>query len=292
MSSDNPTAIDQAAHLQAAHLAEVEAWRAQRLAKLRSDEGWLVLSGLFFLEEGENRFGSAADNAIEFPAHSAPAHAGVFSLEAGRVTVVPAAETVLTLNGQRIERQVLRSDDPGPADVCALGDLRFFVLTRDGRLAIRLRDLRSPLRANFTGVPHFPVQAAYRVRATFVPHAADTRIKVTNQAGKVADTISPGKVLFELGGKAMALDALLDDATSKRLTIMFRDATSGRETYGAGRFLYSEGLPTGGEVVLDFNKAYNPPCALNPLVVCPLPPPQNRLEVRVEAGEKLPLEAH
>ncbi|HEY0711823.1 MAG TPA: DUF1684 domain-containing protein [Polyangia bacterium] len=285
---NNPTGIDEAAH----H-AEVEAWRAQRAKNLRSDEGWLVVAGLFFLDEGENRFGSAPDNPIELPSHSAPAHAGHFLLEGDRVTVVPAPETKMLLAGQPIGRYVLAADEPGPADVLALGDLRLFVVLRDGQRAIRLRDLQSPLRTQFRGVPHFPVRAEYRVRAAFVPHAdSATRIAVTNQVGKVTDTLSPGKVVFELAGKRLSLDALLDDATSKRLTILFRDGTSGRETYGAGRFLYSEGLPNAGEVVLDFNKAYNPPCAFNPLVVCPLPPPQNRLDVRVEAGEMLPHEAH
>jgi uncharacterized protein (DUF1684 family) len=288
MSIVNPTAIEENTHL-----TEIETWRAQRLKRLRADEGWLVVAGLFFLDEGENPFGSAADNPIEFPAHSAAPHAGHFRVAGNQVTVVPAPETKLFLQGQAIGSRILASDEPGPADVVALGDLRFFVMVRDGRLAIRLRDLRSPLRTHFTGVPHFPVSAAYRVKATLVPHAKpDTRIQVTNQAGKVTDTLSPGKIVFELNGQRMSLDALLDDAGSKRLTISFRDGTSGRETYGAGRFLYSEGLPVGGEVVLDFNKAYNPPCALNPLVVCPLPPPQNRLDVRVEAGEMLPLEAH
>jgi uncharacterized protein (DUF1684 family) len=270
------------------HEKEILAWRQQRVSKLKSDEGWLVLAGLFFLEEGANRFGSAADDPVALPAHSAPGHAGVLELHAGKVTIAPAPGTTLTIAGKAIGKQELRSDTPGPADVVALGDLRFFIIERDGRLAVRLRDLRNPRRSHFPGIDYFPIRPEYRIDARFVPHpgGATPTIKITNVLGKLSDMKSPGKLLFELDGQRLSLDAVQDEPTDTRLFILFRDQTAGKETYGAGRFLYSEGLPKDGHVILDFNKAYNPPCALTPFATCPLPPPQNRLPLRIEAGEK------
>jgi uncharacterized protein len=270
------------------HEKEIQAWRQQRVTKLKSDEGWLVLAGLFFLEEGKNPFGSAADNRVPLPAHSAAAHAGVIELSGGKVTVVPAPGTPLTIAGKPVTRQTLKTDIPGPADVMSLGDLRFFIIERDGRLAVRLRDLRNPRRAGFTGIDAFPIRPEYRINAQFVPHPSGTNrtIKITNVLGKLSEMKSPGKLVFSLAGQSLSLEAVQEEPTDTRLFILFRDQTAGKETYGAGRFLYSEGLPRDGHVTIDFNKAYNPPCALTPFATCPLPPPQNRLPVRIEAGEK------
>ena len=276
------------------HQKEIEAWRQARLTKLRSDEGWLVVAGLSWLEAGKNGgkngFGSAADNAVVLPAHSAPAHAGVLELAEGKVTLVPAPGVALQMGGRALAgRQELRSDEPGPADVVSLGDLRFFVIVRDGRIGVRLRDLRSPRRSEFPGLTYFPVRDEYRVNARFLPHdgaKGPVTLKIANVLGKISDMSSPGKLVFTLAGQTLSLDAVQEAPTDTRLFVIFRDATAGHETYGAGRFLYSEGLPKEGHVVLDFNKAYNPPCALTPFATCPLPPAQNRLKVRIEAGEK------
>lgn len=274
------------------HQQQIEAWRQQRLARLRSDEGWLVVAGLFWLEPGKNSFGSAADNTVVLPAHSAPAHAGHFVMEGTKVTLVAAPGVALTVNGKPPEgaTPTLRADEPGPADVIALGDLRFFVIDRDGRIGIRLRDLRNPRRAQFTGFEYFPVSLEYRVNARFVPRTASESgkgtIKVNNVLGTVSEMKSPGKLVFGLHGHEYALDAVLEEPTDTRFFVIFRDTTAGHETYGAGRFVYTDGLPKDGQVVLDFNKAYNPPCAVTPYATCPLPPPQNRINVRIEAGEK------
>jgi uncharacterized protein (DUF1684 family) len=278
------------------HQRDVETWRQQRLGRLRSDEGWLVLAGLFFLEEapGKNTLGSAADSAIVLPAHSAPAHAGRIELADGVATLLPG-EASMSVGGQPVpaEGRPLKSDQHGPADVVTLGDLRFFLIERDGRLALRLRDLKSARRAELKELAYFPIEAAYRVSAKLVPHAAPRSLQTTNSLGKASAMKSPGALVFELGGKRLSLDAVQERPSDTRLFILFRDLTAGRETYGAGRFLYSDGLPDkDGQVVLDFNKAYNPPCAFTPFATCPLPPPQNRLDVRVEAGEKNPPGEH
>jgi uncharacterized protein (DUF1684 family) len=294
-------AADPAVTLDAkAHAASVETWREGRLKRLRSDEGWLTVAGLFWLKPGANSFGSAADSAIRLPAHSAPARAGVLQLKGDQVTVEPAAGVKLTLAGasgasgatkdQPVGTRLLKPDLPGPPDILALGDLRFFVIVRDGKIGVRLRDLRSPQRAAFKGIEHFPVRPEYRVVARYVPHPAGTTIKVPSVLGGLTSMANPGKVEFQLAGKSLSLDAVLEEPTDTQLFLIFKDQTAGKETYGAGRFVYTDALPADlhkpGQVVIDFNKAYNPPCALTPYATCPLPPSQNRLKLRIEAGEK------
>jgi uncharacterized protein (DUF1684 family) len=270
---------------EAAYTAEIEAWRRQRRARLTSDEGWLTVAGLFWLKEGANRFGSAPDNEIVLPAHSAPAHAGLLRRAGRKVTVEVAAGVAVTTAGKPVSKLELRSDLPGPPDVLALGDLRFFLIDRDGELAIRLRDLRSPARAAFKGLDYFPVRPDLRVSARFVPHPQAKTLKVPNVLGRVSDMQSPGTVHFKLAGRELSLDAVLEEPGDKQLFFIFRDETAGHETYPAGRFFYAD-LPVDGRMVLDFNKAYTPPCGFTAFATCPLPPPQNRLPLRIEAGEK------
>jgi uncharacterized protein (DUF1684 family) len=279
------------------HAASVEAWREGRLKRLRSDEGWLTVAGLFWLKPGANAFGSAADSPVRLPAHSGPARAGVLQLRGEQVTVEPAAGVKLTLatagqgpKDQPVGTRVLKPDLPGPPDVLALGDLRFFVIVRDGKVGVRLRDLRSPARAAFKGIEHFPVRPEYRVVARYVPNPAGTTIKVPSVLGGMTSMANPGKVEFQLAGKPLSLDAVLEEPTDAQLFLIFKDQTAGKETYGAGRFVYTDALPADlhkpGQVIIDFNKAYNPPCAFTAHATCPLPPPQNRLKLRIEAGEK------
>ena len=276
-----PATLDPAEHARA-----VEEWRKGRLGRLTSDEGWLTVAGLFWLKEGPNPFGSDKANAVRLPG-SVPSRIGVFHLAKGTVTVEVPAGAGVTLGGQPLTgKRQLRGDVPGPADVLAVGDLRLFVIPRDGRVGIRMRDLKSPQRQAFKGIESFPVQPQYRVTARFVPHPKPGKIKVPSALGGFTEVESPGKLMFELGGKPLSLDAVLEEPTDTRLFIIFRDQTAGKETYGAGRFVYTDTLPAGGQVVVDFNKSYNPPCAFTAYATCPLPPPQNRLKVRIEAGEK------
>lgn len=276
-----------------AHLAEVQAWRRLREERLRSDEGWLTVAGLYWLEPGTQTFGSARDCALVLPA-SAPALAGKFLVTGKQVEVEAAPGVTLSLAGESVQRRSLRSDAGGEAtpDVLVLGRLRLFVIERSGKLAIRLRDLDSPRRTTFAGLTYFPIQGAYRMTARFVPHPTPTRIKFPTIVGGTDEMVSPGTAVFQLGGRELRLDAALETRNDTRLFFIFRDLTAGKETYGAGRFLYTTlpapaaGRPSEQHVVLDFNQAYTPPCAFTPFAVCPLPPPQNRLPIRVEAGER------
>lgn len=247
--------------------AEIGEWRQQREARLRADDGWLTVAGLFWLKEGPNSFGTDAKNDIVLPA--GPAHAGVFELHRGKVTA--------KLNGNTRE---LRPDSD---DATSAGRLHLFAIERGGLYAIRMKDPDSQFRRDFRGIDYFPPREEYLVTAQFV--ADPKKVPITNMLGQTEPEDSPGYVVFTLQGKQFHLRPVLDDPGSKDLFFIFRDLTSQKETYGAGRFLDTP-PPQNGKVVLDFNKAYNPPCAFTPYTTCPLPPPENRLAIRIEAGEK------
>ncbi len=266
----------------AAYHREIEAFRRGREERNAGEDGWLATAGLFWLREGKNRFGTAADSEIVLP--SGPARAGVLHVEQGRASVEVAAGVAVTLDGQKITQRPLRSDANGAPDVLSLGRLRLFVIERGGRLAVRLRDPDTPARRAFRGLRWFPIRPEYRVIGRFVAHPAPRRLRVPNVLGMVEPMESPGVVVFRLDGKELRLEPVFETADKKELFFLFRDRTAGRETYGAGRFLYAD-LPAGGRVALDFNKAFTPPCAFTRFATCPLPPRQNILPVRIEAGE-------
>jgi uncharacterized protein (DUF1684 family) len=270
----------------AVYRKEVETWRREREERLKADGGWLTVAGLFWLEPGVNRFGAAASNDIVLPS-PAPPQAGSFVLESGRITVDVAPGVPVTLGGNLVTRMQLRSDADGAApDVLALGALTFQVIERGGRLAVRLKDANSAARRSFKGLTWYPVKAEYRVTAQFTPYDKPIAITVPSIIGVAEPMMSPGFASFELAGHRLRLDPVSEPGET-RLFFVIRDATSGRATYGGGRFLYAD-PPRDGRIVLDFNEAYSPPCAFTPYATCPLPPPQNRLPISVEAGEKTP----
>ena len=248
---------------------EIERWRAKREAELRAEDGWLALVGLHWLKPGENSFGSAPDNAIVLPP-SAPARAGRLEHRDGKTVAFLAS------GGER---------PLGEKDVLRLATLSMFVIRRGDRYALRVRDTESPTRRAFKGLRWFPVDPAQRVEARFVPHASDTRVAIPNVLGGLTWMKSPGRVVFELRGKQLSLEPVLESDDAAELFFIFKDDTARNGTYGAGRFLYSA-RPKDGTLVLDFNKAISPPCAFTQYATCPLPPKQNVLPVRIEAGER------
>jgi uncharacterized protein (DUF1684 family) len=265
------------------YAAEIEEWSTRRLERLKSDTGYLTLAGLFWLSEGENTFGSDASNDFVFP--SGPAHAGVFVHEKGVTRVRANSGTVLTLNDKKILDTALRTDRDKDTDVVRMGKISFYVIQRGNRFAIRMRDIDSPIRRDFKGIERFPLSPAHRVEARFAPYDPPKRIPIVDIVGSVDTMLCPGAFVFEIGGKECRLDPVVDSPDDDAYWLIFSDATSGEETYGGGRFLYTD-APADGKVVVDFNKAYNPPCAFSPYTTCPIPPLQNQLGVAVEAGEK------
>jgi uncharacterized protein (DUF1684 family) len=266
--------------------ADLLAWRAQRQARLEADGGWLTVAGLFWLKEGDNRFGSDASNDIVLPS-SVPAHAGTLSLQSGEVRFTLAEGVSGTVADAPVTGGVLRPDTSVSPDVLSLGRVTLQTIDRGGRLGIRMKDMDSARRKAFRGLHWFPVNEAYRVVARLVP--APGMISITNVLGQVSEMPRPGHLVFTLNGRELSLDPVLEEPDATSLFIMFRDKTAPKETYGAGRFLYVD-LPKDGQVVLDFNKAYSPPCAFTAYATCPLPPKQNVLPVRIEAGEMKPEE--
>jgi hypothetical protein len=275
-----------------AYRAEVQKWRADREARLKADGGWLSVAGLFWLNEGPNRFGTDPAGDIVLPEGSAPAKAGVFELKAGQVTVALLPGASGRLAGQPVSSPTaMRPDTAGTPDVLEMGTLSMNVIKRGEKYGIRLKDKNSAVRRGFLGLKWFDVKEDYRVEARFVSYPQPKPVKVPNVLGQSESMPSPGYAEFTLNGKAVKLDGVMEDPQAEQLFFILRDQTSGKETYGAGRFLYAE-LPKAGKIVLDFNKAYSPPCAFTPYATCPLPPPQNWMPVRVEAGEMAYGKAH
>jgi uncharacterized protein (DUF1684 family) len=273
-----------AAALQAERVS-IDAWRAERVGRLTSDTGWLTLAGLLWLKEGENSFGRASSNALILDNASLADTAGSFVLTGRRVRFVAAPGAGVTHDGRAVTALDLLSDAQGEPTVLASGSLRFFVIERAGNLGVRVRDLDNLHRRNFSGLTYFPVSTDWVFNARFEPYEPAHLLKIVNILGMEEQAQSPGAVVFRKNGREWRLDTVLETPGDKELFIMFADTTSGHETYGAGRFLYIA-LPRGQTALVDFNKSFNPPCALNDFATCPLPPPQNRLKLRVDAGEK------
>ena len=268
---------------QASFQADEAAWRANRLANLTKADGWLSVAGLDWLQPGENTLGSAADAALQLPA-KAPARVGTLTWKDGKVHFKAAEGVATTLGGQPFLEGDLVPDSADSQ--VSLGDLRFGVIARGPRLGLRLRDLHSEAFAKFKGIPAYAPDPAYRVVARFEPYTPMKDTRVATVIGIPMDAKIPGRVVFTLKGKAMSLEPVLDD-DGTTLFFIFRDGTTGHGSYPAGRFLYAEPAKD-GKVILDFNRAENPPCAFTLYATCPMAPEQNTLPIAVKAGEQDP----
>jgi len=266
------------------YVAGIEKWRKERETSLRSDTGWLTVAGLFWLKEGTNRFGTDPSLEVVLPAGTAPALAGAFELKNGKVRVKVESGATVTSSGRAVTELDLKNDASDEPTLLALGDLTLFVIDRDGKIGIRLKDKSSKRLKEFKGLKWYPVKPAYRITGTWTEYNPPKQIPVPNVVGQTTNQPSPGYVTFTVNGETVRLDPIQDSPDDKELFFIFRDGTSGDTTYAPGRFLYAD-APVEGKVVLDFNMATNPPCAFTPFATCPLPPPQNRLKVKIEAGE-------
>lgn len=263
-----------------------QAWRDARLQRLIAPDGWASLIGLHWIDPGMHAVGSAADNGIRLA--MGPGHLGVLRAEAGGVRFEPANGVALTLDGAPFASpQALRTDaaDAGPSVIGFDGGQgAATVIERAGRLALRVRHADAPSRTGFAGLDYWPADPAWRVQARFVPHPPGTTIAIASIIGSVDQVSNPGALEFERGGKAYRIEAL--DEGEGTLFLVFADRTNGHGSYGAGRFIDAPKPDAQGRVAIDFNQAYNPPCAFTAFATCPLPPPENRLDLAIEAGEK------
>lgn len=264
------------------HAASIEAWRARRHAGLSRPDGWLTLTGLDWLKEGENRVGSGADNDIRLGGGAE--HWGSVFLQGDQLRFSNADPENVSIDGEPSNEAELIADVAGEPTLVASGSVSFYVIFRES-YALRVKDSQAPALLNFEGVDNYPIDESWRIEGRFVRAEPDTVIEISNVLGQVNEMPVFGNFEFDRDGKAHALLAI-GDAHSRDLWFILADRTSGHGTYGAGRFLYSEGMPADGRLVVDFNKAYNPPCAFNPYSTCPLPPQENRLDLKVTAGEK------
>ncbi len=273
----------------AEYISSIQKWHEKRIENLKKENGWLNLTGLYWLSEGENTFGSDPSNKIIFPKDKAPALIGKFILNDGKVIAKINPGLNVTVDGKSISEINLVSDTADIPTVLALGSLRWFSIKRSEMYGIRLRDLNASLVKDFKGIDSYPINDDWRVTARLESYNPSKIISVPSIIGtKEQDTVK-GALVFRLQGKEYKLDPIEE---GNEYFIIFADETNGDETYGAGRFLYTSKPDSSGNVVLDFNKAYNPPCAFTKFATCPLPPEQNYLHLKVTAGEKVYGEGH
>ncbi|MGM0497391.1 MAG: DUF1684 domain-containing protein [Bacteroidota bacterium] len=262
---------------------KIQNWQKERLKNLKAEDGWLNLAGLFWLDEGKNTIGSDSTKNIVFPG-KAPKNLGYVQLKNNEITF-RAKEDVIVSNkaGEKIDTALMRHDQQDNTTVLQHGSLRWFVIKRNDKFGIRLRDLQSPLLKKIDSIPAFPVKPEWKIEAEFIPYEEDQYMEVPNVLGGTNEEKVYGKLQFEINDTTYTLTPMGD---RDHLFVVFGDKTNAEQTYGGGRFLSVPSPDEGNKTYLDFNKAYNPPCAFTPYATCPLPPSQNRLSVEVKAGEK------
>lgn len=264
------------------HQQAVEAWRASRHERLIQPDGWLTLVGLEWLKDGESRIGSASDNDIRLS--GGVPHWGIVVLENDQLLFNNLDQDNVNINGEPLSHSKLVADTEGEATVISSGTLSLNVIFR-GSYALRIKDSNAKALQNFKGVDNYPIDESWLIDGRFTRAEEGAVIEITNVLGQVNESPVFGVFEFEKDGKTHSILGLGSEE-SESLWFIFADRTTGHGTYGAGRYLYSDGMPKDGRLIVDFNKAYNPPCAFNPYSTCPIPPQRNRMDVLVQAGEK------
>jgi uncharacterized protein (DUF1684 family) len=263
-----------------AYQQSFDQWKSELVDDLKQE--WLPLAGLFWLKPGENTFGTDSKNAIVFP--KGPAHGGSFTLNGKTVTAIFSTDSHAIIEGKPVTTVELRPDATGNPTVVELGSLRLHVIVRGEHVGIRLKDLDSDAARKYPRPQFFPLDLSYRVTATWLPSDGKQTVDVPNVLGDITPTPIAGTAVFKIDGHELRLTDLGGEP-DKGLFFVFGDLTSKTDTYPGGRFLKA-GPVTNGTVVLDFNRAYNPPCAVTAYATCPLAPKENRLSVAIQAGEE------
>jgi uncharacterized protein (DUF1684 family) len=267
----------------ASYVASVEKWQRERLEGLKSKNGWLNLAGIYWLKDGVQTFGSDSANDIVFPA-KAPAFIGTLSLKDSLVYLEANDHVELIYKNEAVKELELTYDSSEEPSYITHGDFGWYIMKRHHNLAIRLRDYKHPALEALDHIPSYPIDPAYLVEAKLVPFEKVKTITVqTPFQDYTQDYQCPGELHFRLHGEKLTLLPFISGDT---YFIIISDETSGSDTYGGGRFMYVQ-ADSSGSVLLDFNKAYNPPCAVTAFAACPMPPRENHLPVKIEAGEKV-----
>jgi len=272
--------------------SELQSWRVERAKNLQAPEGWLSLIGLNWLNEGDNSFGAVEGNLFQISA-KVPAHIAVLRLQKGTLRLLPPAEGFpkgLKLDGKPASEATLFADDAQNPSKLTIGTVAIIIIHRDERYALRVKDTQAPSRSTFHGLSWYAPDEHYRIHAKWIPYTPPKILDIPTILGTVSKLPAPGVAEFTIEGRTVRLEPVLESPDSKELFFILRDTTSKTTTYGGGRFLYTElpdhGVAQPGDVVLDFNRLINPPCAFTAFATCPLPPMQNRLPVAISAGEK------
>ncbi|MBU2492906.1 MAG: DUF1684 domain-containing protein [Bacteroidetes bacterium] len=261
----------------------INEWDNKRIENLKSKTGWLNLAGLYWLKEGENKFGGNNENDIVFPDGKADDFIGSFILNNGQVTLKVNPGVKVYSNNELVTDLIVMPDTSENTTIMDHNNLSWFVIIRDDKVGIRLRDYDSETVKTFNGIDRFPVDTTWRIKAKYIKFETTKIITVPNILGTFSEEESKGEIVFTKNGTTYSLAPI---AAGDKYFIIFADETSGIYTYGAGRFLYSNIEDENGNIILDFNKAYNPPCAFSKYATCPIPPKENHLKLSVTAGEK------
>jgi uncharacterized protein (DUF1684 family) len=263
---------------------EIMKWDEHRLGRLKADDGWLNLVGRTWLKPGENKFGSVKDNDVLIESDKVPDYMGVFIFQDSTVTMRVNDGVGILYNGNPVKEMVMIGDGNEDMTVFQYSSIKWNLIVRNELYGIRFRDLESEFVKSFKGIERFPINDDWRIEAKYEAYDPPKIINVPNVLGQVDEEPSPGAIVFTKDNQTYRIDAI--DA-GNRLWFIFADGTSGEETYGGGRFLYTDKADSNGIVIVDFNKAYDPPCVLTKFATCPLPPKQNYLTLRITAGEKM-----
>lgn len=265
------------------YVKEIEAWRTARVTRLMRPDGWLTLIGLHFLKAGENTVGTSKDNTVVLA--KGPEHLGTLTLgEDGRVKAVFNPGLDVKVDGEEQLAADLKDDSHSKSTVVEVGTVTILVIDRDGKKALRVKDSESERRTGFLGLDYFPIDPSWRIEADWVAFDKPREVPIRNILGTESPAMILGKAVFKRDGHTMELLPIQEEPDGV-LFFVISDLTSGEQTYGAARFLYAA-QPVDGKVLLDFNKAQNPPCAFTPFATCPLPPKENQIPLAVTAGEK------
>jgi uncharacterized protein (DUF1684 family) len=266
----------------AVYQKEISDWRESRLERLKSKTGWLNLAGLFWLKEGENTFGSDSSNMIVFPP-AASLFYGSIQKTGDHILLKAKPDANIRIDSFQVNEISLVNDSVGKPTILESGGFAWYIIKRDGRYGVRLRDYNNPRIEMLTGIPAYDTDDDWRIVADFVPYPGGKIIETTTIIGGTEQNICQGELVFRKGFKKYTL---LPFSEGDQLFIIFADKTNGIETYGNGRFLYASMPDADNKVILDFNKAYNPPCAFSPFATCPMPPRENILDLEIKAGER------
>ncbi len=269
-----------------AYAADTKTWRVKRFDAIAGPDGWSTVAGLFWLDSTRYSIGSDSSNTIVMPADHTPRVLGTVTRTDSTFRFSAARGVPVFVDSARIDTVTIVNDKGRAPTVLRHGSVTYRVIERGGRFALRVKDSAFVLRTDFKGLEYFPLDTSMRVLATLVPHAAPRTLRILNVIGQTEEYRSPGTLEFTIAGAPYRITAAFEGSDTTQYFLIFRDATSRDATYPAGRFMYTALADSSGHTVLDFNRAYNPPCAFTPFATCPLPPGENVLTVAINAGEK------